>query len=345
MAHSGAPDEVSTEQKVSFLQRPDAYGPSVSRVDVIETHMSWVFLTERRVYKLKKPLRSAFMDLRSVASRRQNCRRSIRLNRRLAGDVYIGALPLTRKPQRKLELGGEGEVVDWLVKMRRLPAHRMLDAAIETRSVTREDIRKVSERLLAFYAARKPISIPPARYLESFSQDIRNTDAVLSDPRHGLPLQLVRRLTGVQHQFVERCAEVLARRARDRHIVEAHGDLRPEHVCLIAPPVIIDCLEFNRSLRLLDPADELAYLALECERLGEPGLGKQLLQDYQQRSAQTLPENLFSFYALFRACLRAKIAVWHLDDPSVSDRHKWIQRAREYLHIAQRKASTALPGA
>ena len=124
------------------------------------------------------------------------------------------------------------------------------------------------------------------------------------------------------------------RRAQQARLVEGHGDLRPEHICLIAEPVVIDCLEFNRDLRILDPLDELAYLALECERLGAPALGARVLNYYIDVSGDRSEADLMRFYTVYRACLRATLAIWHTDDDTVDDHDKWRTRARDYLELA-----------
>ena len=130
--------EVAIGEKVAFLQRPHAYPDNPEQVEVIETYMSWVFLSGRLVYKLKKPVRLEFLDCSTVKARRRNCEREVQVNRRLAGDVYRRVVPLTLQSGGALRLEGGGIIVDWLVEMRRLPADRMLDAAIRDNTVSAE---------------------------------------------------------------------------------------------------------------------------------------------------------------------------------------------------------------
>ncbi len=117
--------------------------------------------------------------------------------------------------------------------------------------------------------------------------------------------------------------------------MEGHGDLRPEHVFLGADPAVIDCLEFDRDLRLLDPVDELGFLALECALLGQPGVGTRFLEIYRESSGDRCPLQLLRFYQGFRAFVRAKIAIWHLKDDKVSDPDHWRMRAVRYLELGQ----------
>src|SRR5690606_21991313 len=116
---------------------------------------------------------------------------------------------------------------------------------------------------------------------------------------------------------------------------EAHGDLRPEHICLTPEPVFIDCLEFKREFRLLDPVDELSFLALECEHAGAAFVGDIVFDTYRHATQDHPPEELICFYKSYRASLRAKLAIWHLKDSPIQQRSKWTYRAKEYLQLAK----------
>jgi len=331
--------DVSIDEKVAFLRSADAYRAGAARVEVIETHMSWVFLTSRLAYKLKKPVQYEFLDFSTLESRHKTCEREVRLNRRLARDVYLGILPLIMLKNRHLRLGGRGTIVDWLVKMRRLPAHRMLDAAIRDKTVDSKDIARLGELLAGFYRRSAPLAMSATEYLQRFENDIHANRLELGRPNFELPLPQVDHLTRTQLAFLKKNGEMVARRARGGKIIDAHGDLRPEHICLTPHPVIIDCLEFNRGFRLLDPVDELSYLAMECERLGAAAIGEPILHHYFEATGDAVPNELTWFYRAFRACLRAKIAIWHIADHEVRDIDKWRRRASDYLDLAERYVS------
>jgi len=324
------------EEKVAFLRQPDVYPDRPKRVEVIETHMSWVFLTESLAYKLKKAVRYDFLDFSTLEARHKNCEREVRLNRRLAGHVYLGTVPLTIQGDGGLKLGGEGRVVDWLVQMRRLPADRMLDAAIREGTVDAGDVRKLSQVLADFYRLSPSLPFSPAEYRRRFEEDIQSNLIELRDIRYALPKTQVDRLAAAQRQFLTELGCLLEQRARDGRIIDAHGDLRPQHIFLTPEPVIIDCLEFNREFRILDPVDELAYLVMECERLGAPAIGEEILGHYSEAAGDACPIELIGFYKAFRACLRAKIAVWHIVDHEVRDHQRWLRLARTYLDLAER---------
>lgn len=320
--------------KVRFLKRRTSYAERPKQVASIETHMSWVFLTDEHAYKLKKPVRQPFLDFGTIEARRRNCALELRLNRRLAPDVYLGLVPIRIDKSGRLSLEGSGEIVDWLVKMRRLPAERTLGHAIAQRTVRPAELRRVVAALARFYRGAPKARIAKNSYRRRFEADIRTNRSELSKPRWRLPIELVRKATEAQLAFLRRRSRLLDARVRDRRIVEAHGDLRPEHVYLGPKPVITDCLEFNRAFRILDPADELAYLALECEMLGDAETGRRLLDLYEELSRDRPPDPLLRFYMSERACLRAKLAIWHLKDRTLRHRAKWRRKALRYLRLA-----------
>lgn len=298
--------------------------------------MSWLFLAGDRVYKLKKPVKYPYLDFRTLAAREANCRAETRLNRRLAPDVYRGVARLTVDEAGIVALDGEGETVDWLVVMRRLPEDRMLDNVIARGAVTRGEIERVADILAHFYRRLEPVCIPVDEHLDLFVRHQNINRELLSEPRFGVTGGMLDGVLADLDDFLNRESGLLAQRLRDGRIVEGHGDLRPGHICLREPPVIIDCLEFNRALRLLDPFDELADLAMECERLGAPWIGGILMERCAAELNDRPPERLMAFYRAYRACLRARLAIRHLLDAEVRDPEKWPPLAREYLEIAQR---------
>jgi aminoglycoside phosphotransferase family enzyme len=329
-------DDFSLADKVAFLERRESFPEPTSGVEAIETHMSWVFLTDDYAYKLKKPVRFKLLNLATLEDRKRNCEAEVLWNRRLAPDVYLGVVPLGVDENGQLVLGSETRVVDWLVKMRRLPSERMLDRVIVNGQVERADLRRVAETLAAFYQRAPRASLGDAEYRLRFVREIDEIGRELeeiSPIAKGRIEVISTELLG----FARLQADLLGARVREGRIVEAHGDLRPEHVCLLSAPVIIDCLEFDPDLRLLDPADELSFLTVECELAGGPPFIEQVLfGTYGERTSDRPPRPLVRFYKTFRAFLRAKISIWHLKDREVKDSDKWVSKTNRYIEAAER---------
>lgn len=328
--------EVTLESKVAFLRQPTSFPEPAYRVEAIETHMSWVFLTDGYAYKLKKPVCHEFFDFRTVEARRHYCEEEVRLNRRLAADIYIGIVALTIDTLGHLQLGQHGIIVDWLIKMRRLPTRHMLDYALRNGTANAEDIRRVAIRLAVFYRSCAPIAIDPAAYRTAFLRGIDRNLRELSRPEYRLPVDQVLGLCQAQHAVLDSRQDWFDARVRSGKIVEGHGDLRPEHICLAPQVSMIDCLEFSRDLRIVDPADELGFLALECERLKAVESGALLLRTYSEISGDWPGAALVHFYQGFRASLRARIAIRHLDEEKFRYSAEWRRRASEYLQLAEK---------
>jgi aminoglycoside phosphotransferase family enzyme len=324
----------SLNEKVRFLRAPAAYSHDPQAVDAIETHMAWVFLAGDLAFKMKKPVRYEFLDFGSLTAREFTCREEVRLNSRLAPGIYLGVAPLRLDRHRQLTFAGDGPIVEWLVKMKRLPAERMLDVAIENKAVSHSGIVAVARLLISFYRAA-PVARPSIEAVfEHLEAEHRRNVLLLSDDRFALDRartdNVLRRMAAV----FSTVRPLIDARIANGAIVEGHGDLRPEHVCLIDPPVIIDCLEFNRELRLVDPYDEIAFLDLECDRLGAPWIGRLILGIFQRELKPAAPPALMAFYRASRGLLRARLALAHLTEPEPRTPEKWEPRARTYVSLA-----------
>lgn len=320
--------------KVAWLHDPRVYPDAARHITAIETHMSWVFLTETHAYKMKKPVRYPYLDFSTLAARERNCREEFGLNQRLAPGVYFGVVPLCLRGSKAARLEGEGRVVEWLVKMRRLPADRMLDRLIATHAVAPDDVRRLAERLVAFYRESAPVAVGEDAYRAQYRAAIALNRDVLARPEHRLPAHLVEDVHAALRRIVASAPTLFDRRVQAGRIVEGHGDLRPEHVCLEAQPIVFDRLEFNRDLRVIDAAEELAFLAMECERLDAPFVGEILFDVYAHAAGDAPPPALLDFYRAHRACIRARLAAQHTLDAPRSSWPKWNAAAAGYLRLA-----------
>jgi len=336
MEKDRSPPMVELAEKVRFLGDPAAYAGATGRVEVKETHMSWVFLTDRRVYKLKKPLRRPFLDFTTIERRRHFCEEELRLNRRLAPTTYRTVVPLRAAASGALAIGGDGAVVDWLVEMERLPQDDMLDARIEAHAVSPGDIERIGSLLAGFYAGLPPQRADGGAAIEHFVTEQKVTREILEHGEFELGVR-VRPILDRVDQGIVALRPVVERRIAEGRIVEGHGDLRPEHVCLTHPPQIIDCLEFNRSMRIVDPFDEVNHLGLECEVLGAHWIRSLLFDRLEARLGGRPEPELMALYGGFRMLLRARLCLAHLLDVPVRKPEKWRPLAMAYIALAERE--------
>ncbi|TWT81599.1 hypothetical protein CA13_30520 [Planctomycetes bacterium CA13] len=336
---SSVSEQLGITAKVEFLQRPESYPEPTKLVEVIETHRSLIFLTDHYAYKLKKPLRSKTFDFSTLAARRQNCHHEIRLNRRLAQSVYLSIISITVDHEGRLSMDGDGEVVEWLVQMRKLDRDRMLDHCIVNTTVLPDEIESVGRLLSWFYRQTPPANWSGAHYCHCLADSISEARLGLLRHAFGLPLTQINDVANALADFIEVHRAEMIQRVRNGRVIDAHGDLRPEHICLESPPVIIDCLEFNQDLRILDTASEMCFLTQECELLngdfpGDAEIGRQLWRVYVQRTGDRVSEELRLFYCGYHAFLRASLAIAHLRDEVVRQPEKWKPKALRYLDAA-----------
>lgn len=333
--------EVTLQEKLEFLLRPDAYPDRPESIEGIETHFAWVFLSKHFVYKLKKPIRFQHMDFTNLETRRGTCELEVVLNRRLAEAVYIAVVPLCAVGTR-LSLEGDGRPIEWLVKMHRLPADRMLDRAALEGRVTEPELRSLVNKLAGFYRSSNRAPWSGQDYVSRLTRESRDYGNRLDLPHPGLHRDAVRRVVAAQQEFIERNAERLESRIDHGRVVDAHGDLKPEHICLTEPPQIIDCLEFSQELRLLDSAAEVAFLALECDRLGCSAVGERVLGLYREILEDPIPHELLHFYRSQRALIRAHLSAWHLIDGDADEAERWIRQTNWYVESSEASIQEAL---
>ncbi len=311
---SGVPDIVGD------LSRREAYETDPGRIELRATHASWVFLTEREVWKVKRPVNLGFLDFRTLEARRRACEEEVRLNRRLAPDVYLGVHPIHRT-QTGCGFVGDGPIVDWAVRMRRLPDDASASALLARDRLDARLLSTVAEKLAAFLAEAQvasPFGMPDALGVnldENFSQ-VAPFVGELLDQKTFDEVQAFQRgqLAGGKGRFAARVAEARIR--------EGHGDLRLEHVYFLPggggrlEPIVIDCIEFNERFRCGDVAAELAFLSMELEAAGRPDLASGLVARFAEASDDFGLYGVLDFYLSYRAWVRGKVAAFVAGDPA-----------------------------
>jgi aminoglycoside phosphotransferase family enzyme/predicted kinase len=328
---------------VRWLSTPAAYPHGPASVELVETHISCVFLAGDQVYKLKKPVRYDFLDFSTVELREHACCEELRLNRRLAPQAYVDVVPITRTAAGELQIGGlqiggQGQPVDWLVHMRRLPTELTLEALHQRGELRPEQIDRLAGVLVDFYRSLVPLPITAEEYRQRVESHVRGNRRELMSVAHHLPPSAIERVHAFQLQLLKLQPEVFDARARTGKIVEGHGDLRPEHICLTEPPAIFDCIEFSADFRSLDVVDELAFLAAECDFLGADWVGSRLFARYCELSGDRPPEVLLDFYKSYRACVRAKVAALRADQVQGQECEAATAEALRHLQLADKYA-------
>lgn len=327
-------ESVSTSKKVSFLKDPDSYPEHPKEIRVLETHMSLLFLTEDHVYKLKKPVRFDSVDFTTPGARHFNCLEELRLNQELAKEVYLAVWSLNCDKSGNLSLNGPGRAVDWLVKMKRLREENLLHNALLNKNVDKRHLEKAAEKLAQFYNSRTPVDMDPGFFIVRLKKRIQKNHEALSDPVFGLSKNLLKEILEKQLTFLQKKSPMFAKRIQAGKVVEAHGDLKPEHIWLDENPMIIDRLEFDENLRIQEITEEVSLLAIECELLDNPEVGEFFFTVYQKLTKDKIPQQLKYFYKSKQAALRAKFAIWHLREARYREDPKWRKRTDACLQLS-----------
>ena len=331
-----------SDRIVELLSADTTYPNYRGKVEIVETHISWVFLTDRFAYKLKKPVQFEFVDFSTPELRHHACLEELRLNRRLAPDVYIAVLPVTQDKRGALQLAGDGTDLDWVVQMRRLPANMSLEVVMQAGRLRAEDASSIASHLAKFFANSLREPLFSGNYRHVLEQHIRaNCETLLS----AIPAEQdrIHRVRSSQLRYLIIEGDMFDRRERAGRIIDGHGDLRPEHIYLEDPPVVIDCIEFSDELRKVDVADELSFLAMECQRLGNEQFGELVILTYQKACEDRIPLSLLAFYRSYRACVRAKVSAIRAQQRPANESNSVEQLVRTYLALAGRNAAELGP--
>lgn len=291
----------------SWLSAVKACGSA--RVEVVETFASWVFLTDRHAYKVKKSIDFGDIKFGSLANRRQACIDEALMNRRLAAGVHVGVVPLTRDPGGAVLLGGKGTPIEWAVKMRRLRGDSCLLWLLKHGALTPEHVTALANTMADFYFGAPP----ETEVLEKLSAILRRRiDESLGPFEDCVPTRLkkvARRIREAQHRYLDGSRMLLNLRVCDGRIVNGHGDLRPEHVFLERQPLVIDCAEYSADRRRCDVLDDLCGLTMECHRQGREDVAESLTATYRRRTSDDEFIHLEAFYRSLQAGSRAVLAV------------------------------------
>jgi aminoglycoside phosphotransferase family enzyme/predicted kinase len=300
---------------------PAVYPHAVDRVELIETHISWVLLAGDRVYKVKKPVDLGFLDFTTLALRRRACHDEVRLNRRLAPDVYLDVVDINGSA-RAPRFGGPGRAIEVAVLMRRLPADRMLDRLVHDDAVPPPLIDDIGRIVARFHAgADTGGEIDELGGIDTIRRNWReNFDQTASVAADILPSDTRRLVQEYAHACLDREAEHFAARVAAGKSRDCHGDLQAQHVACVDPIQIFDCIEFNHRFRFGDVASEIAFLAMDLDRLGRPDLATRFLNSYLDESGDYDAVPLLDFYRAYRAWVRGKVVSFQAgNDPEKAD--------------------------
>ena len=311
-------------QMIEALSDPRAYPDPVAKVEVRHTHISAVFLAGPYVYKVKKPVELGFLDFSTIAKRRHYCEEEVRLNRRLAPEVYLGVVPVTRG-DGKVRVEGDGEVIDWAVKMQRLPDEATLQSRLPRGEVDVQVVAALARKIALFHAQAESgprvasfgrFEVVAGNARENFEQSTTHVGNTVSKA-------VFTRAQALTEEALARHRAVIESRSERGMPRDTHGDLRLGHVYYFPdrePPgdlVIIDCIEFAERFRFADPVADMAFLVMGLTLQGHRDLAQAFSETYFRASGDNEGRALVPFYTSYRAAVRGKVEGLKLARPEI----------------------------
>jgi len=330
------------QYKIEDLLKPEAYLHKPQKIELIQTQMSFIFLTGDYVYKVKKPVNLGYLDYTTLEKRRFFCHQELELNRRLCPDVYLAVVPITESCQLSAvsyHFEGEGEAIEYAVKMRQLPQERMMDVLLLKGQVTKEMIAKVAEKLAGFH--QKAETNPKIAAFGKLDTIRRNCEENFSQTEKyigvSIPARKYEQLKSYTNDFINSNAGLFDKRIKEGRIRDCHGDLHAAHICFTDDICIYDCIEFNDRFRYSDVASEVAFLAMDLDRYQRANLSKHLVNTYVELSHDADLLRLLNFYKCYRAYVRGKVESFKLDDPYIPEKEKTkvLAVAQRYFALAE----------
>ena len=321
------------------LQKPAFYGPGVTSVQLLQTHISYVALTGTYAYKVKKPVNFGFLDFSTLDKRKYFCEEELRLNKRLSPEIYLDVLPIT-KTDSTLELNGQGTIVDYALKMKEFPQEQIMTNMLQRGAITEEIIDDLCNRLIAFYSTQQPTEeITKFGEAQAVKQNI-DENFEQTKPMIGItvPKDTFLYIKDAAARFFEQRKDVFERRMNGGRILDCHGDLHSGNIVISDHTIqIFDCIEFNERFRFIDVASDVGFLAMDLDFLNHPYLSSHLIQDYIEKSGDRGIHEVLNFYKSYRAYVRGKVHGFQLNDPHIDPEIKKeiVKNAKKYFDLSQ----------
>jgi uncharacterized protein len=324
-------------ETVQAMLNPDVYFEKPEKVELIQTQMSFIFLAGDFAYKLKKPVNFGYLDYTTLEKRHFLCERELKLNRRLCPETYISVLAITQK-NNTIGFEKNGDIIDYVVKMRVLPRNQMLNVLLEKDMVSTEMMSGLAQKLSSFHQQAETSNVISTfgditsityNTEENFNQTEKSIGRTISERKY----EHIRKFT---RRFLSENSPLFTNRVKAGKIRDCHGDLHAAHICFVNDICIYDCIEFNDRFRYGDVASEIAFLAMDIDHYGRADISSDFVDYYVNYSGDTDLARLLPFYKCYRAYVRGKVESFKLDDHLIIPEDKEIacRAAHGYFNLA-----------
>jgi len=332
---------------VEKLRQPSAYTHPVEKIEVVETHISLVFLTGQYAYKIKKSVNLGFLDFSSLENREHFCREELRLNRRLCKELYLDVLPVTMQGGNVM-IGGKGNIVDFAVKMLQFERSQEVDTLLASNRITGDHIDRISRIVSAFHESA-PAAGPDTPYgraeilIKPIRDNFTEAERLKSERKEKALLKILKQWTEKEYSHL---MPLFSRRKAQGAVRECHGDMHTGNMVLWKKSIMIfDCIEFNPLLSTIDVMSEIAFLVMDLKHSGHPEYAWRFLNNYLSLTGDYEGLPLLRFYMTYRAMVRAKVtAIRHLQEKNREEKEKTLAEHHSYISTALACSSPAHPG-
>jgi len=324
------------KQVVAALLSPEAYPQDTGEIDLIQTHISFVFLTKDYVYKVKKAINFGFLDFSTLDKRRMFCEKELQLNRRLCPEIYLDVVSINKSDT--IKISGTGETVEYALKMKRLPQEKIMTYLLKQGKIYKKTVEEIARITAIFHsnAQTNPtisefgsIRIIKTNWDENFAQTTKYINQTILQT----DFQFIQSMINT---FIEKNRRLFESRIVDERIRDCHGDLHSGNIFVTDKICIFDAIEFNDRFRYSDVAADVAFLAMDLDFQQRADLANSFIEKYQQVSKDKQLTQLLPFYKCYRAYVRGKVVSFRLDDSNIANHEKKsaIKEAKAYFKIA-----------
>jgi len=320
------------------LINPNLYGKDIKNIKILQTHISYVVLTGKYAYKIKKPVNFGFLDFSTLEKRKYYCNQELRLNRRLCPDIYIDVIPIT-EIGKNLQINGDGRVIEYALKMKEFSQKNIMTNLLKQEKINEDIIDKICYILTDFYKRSKHSEeINKFGLVETVKintdENFQQTESVIDVTIKRKLYDFIKSNTNI---FLNQKEDLFNERIENGHICDCHGDLHSGNIVVSGKNVyIFDCIEFNKRFRFSDITSDIAFLAMDLDYQGYPYLSSYFIKKYIEESNDLINSSLLNFYKCYRAYVRGKVIGFRLDEPNIDNNEiiKIKNSAKKYFELS-----------
>ena len=330
-----------TEEQVNSILENKAFPDTKVKPQLIETHISWVILSNRYAFKIKKPLKYSFLDFSTLEKRKYYCEREVELNSRLTKDIYLKVLPIIQEDGHIQISNDSGKIIDYAVVMKKLRADKEMDLLLKKNLVSQEQIKALAGELIGFHKHAQKIY--KKFDVKKLSEDFNDINSIREYAKEKIGVDTAATIDQsilTSNRFLGQNKILFAKRSEEGFIRDCHGDLHSGNIFLYKKPVIFDCIEFNDEFRQIDVLDEIAFFCMDLEDHNREDLSHSFQRFYFSKFScmrNEDEEKLFVYYKLYRANVRAKVSLLKAKQAhNASQEKSRIGNAAGYLKLMEK---------